>query len=362
MEKLTALFDQFPDLITSLMIFVAAIVVGILAKYVIFKLLDFYNRHRNPLLVRSLTQHLSGPMGLFIPLLFVSVSLPLMPLSPAHTEFLARLIEILDIITFAWMLIKLTDVARDMVRHKYAIDKADNYRERKLFTQLQFLRRLALVIIVFLAVAIILLSFEPVRKLGTGLLTSAGVAGIVIGFAAQRSIANLLAGLQLAFTQPIRLDDVLVVENEFGRVEEITLTYVVLRLWDNRRLILPLNYFIEKPFQNWTRTGSDILATVYLYTDYDVPVEALRQELARILEKTDLWDKRVQGLQVTDSKEGTLELRALMSASNSAIAWDLRCLVREKLVTFLQQQHPASLPKVRAELSGLPPSNFSKPF
>ncbi|GAB3831385.1 hypothetical protein GCM10028895_48670 [Pontibacter rugosus] len=184
------------------------------------------------------------------------------------------------------------------------------------------------------------------------MLTSAGVAGVVIGFAAQTSIANLLAGLQLAFTQPIRLDDVLVVENEFGRVEEITLTYVVLRIWDNRRLILPLNYFIQKPFQNWTRTGSDILATVYLYTDYTLPIEPLRKEFDRILALTQLWDKRVSVLQVTDSKERTMELRALMSAHSSGVAWDLRCYVREHLIDFIQKNYPESLPKTRSVFVG----------
>ncbi|GAA4425244.1 mechanosensitive ion channel [Pontibacter saemangeumensis] len=352
MEKLTAYVHQLDDLAIGLTILTAAALAGIVVKYIIFWLLHIYNRHDNPYLVRSLTENLNRPLAFFIPLLFVSISLPGLPFSEQRVEILRRITEILDIIAFAWILVKLTDVARDLVRHQYAIDKTDNIRERKLFTQLTFMKRLAVTIIIFIATALILLSFDAVRKLGTGLLTSAGVAGIVVGFAAQRSIANLLAGLQLAFTQPIRIDDVLVVEGEFGRVEEITMTYVVLRLWDNRRLILPLNYFIEKPFQNWTRTGSDILATVYLYTDYTVPVDAVRNELNRILAGTDLWDKRVSGLQVTDSKERTLELRALMSANSSGIAWDLRCLVREKLVLFIQQNYPGALPKTRSEFVG----------
>ncbi|MDX5421994.1 MAG: mechanosensitive ion channel family protein [Hymenobacteraceae bacterium] len=362
MERITDFVNQLDNLAIGLLIFALAVVAGNVAKYIIFKLLDFYNRRENPLLVRSLTRHLNQPLTLFIPLLFVSMALPTVPYTEEQVAALRRVVEILNIIAFAWILIKLTDVARDMVRHKYHIEKPDNYRERKLYTQLQFLKRLGVVIILFIAVSLILLSFEPVRKLGTGLLTSAGVAGVVIGFAAQRSIANLLAGLQLAFTQPIRLDDVLVLEGEFGRVEEITLTYVVLKIWDNRRLILPLNYFIEKPFQNWTRTGSDILATVYLYTDYSVPVDALRKEFDRILAETPLWDREVSVLQVTDSKEHTLELRALMSASGSAIAWDLRCHVREKLIQFIQQHYPGALPKIRTDFKVEEGQSFTKQF
>jgi small-conductance mechanosensitive channel len=247
-------------------------------------------------------------------------------------------------------MLQLVYVVQDMVRLKYNITKDDNIRERRLITQLQFIKKLSIVLIIFITVSLILLSFEPVRKLGTGMLTSAGIAGIIVGFAAQRSLSNLLAGLQIAFTQPMRIDDVLVLEGEFGRVEEITLTYVVLRIWDNRRLVLPLNYFIEKPFQNWTRTGSDILATVYLHLDYNAPIEKIRQELDRILEATPLWDRRVHNLQVTDAKERTLELRVMVSAPSSGTAWDLRCHIREKLVTFIQVHYPEALPKVRAEL------------
>ena len=351
MNRITEYFNELDDIALGLLIILTALVAGILVKYILFRLLKIYNKQENPLLVRSLPHHLNQPLSFLIPLLFLSMSMPMLPYSDKTVYILKRVIEVLDIIVFAWALIKLTDVARDLVRQRFQIEKADNFRERKLITQLQFVRKITIVLIGFIALSMILLSFDAVRKLGTGLLTSAGVLGIVVGIAAQKSIANLLAGLQIAFTQPIRLDDVLVLENEFGRVEEITLTYVVLKIWDNRRIILPLNYFIEKPFQNWTRTGSDILATVYLYTDYTVPIEAVRKEFDAILAGTDLWDKRVAVLQVTDSKEHTLELRALMSANNSATAWDLRCLVREKLVQFIQEHYPEALPKLRTELS-----------
>ena len=192
------------------------------------------------------------------------------------------------------------------------------------------------------------------RKVGTGLLTGVGLSGIIIGFAAQRSISNLLAGFQIAFTQPIRIDDAITAEGEFGTVEEITLTYVVLKLWDERRLILPINYFIEKPFQNWTRTSSELLGTVTLSIDYTLPVDAVRAELTRLLESNKLWDGRVNSLQVTDVTETTMQLRALMSAANSGALFDLRCYVRENLIKFLNESYPTSFPRNRMVVDGKP--------
>ena len=352
MDRFRTFIDHLDNLAITLLIFSISILLGLFLKYILFKLLDIYNRHSNPRLVMSLTKHLKHPLTLFVPLLFVAMALPTVPLSDRSIHTLRRILEILNILVFAWMLIKLVSVVQDMVRHKYDIGKTDNFRERKLITQLQFIRRLSIIIILFVAGSMVLLQFDAVRSLGTGLLTSAGIAGVVIGFAAQRSLANLLAGLQIAFTQPIRIDDVLVLENEFGRVEEITLTYVVVRIWDNRRLIIPLNYFIEKPFQNWTRSSIDILATVYFYTDYNVPVDELRKELNRILTGTKLWNGEVAGLQVTDAQQDNVQLRALFSARSSGEAWDLRCLVREKLLYFIQKNYPEALPKLRASVSG----------
>jgi small-conductance mechanosensitive channel len=352
MEQLTNLVNQLDGMAIGAIMIAGVILLGLLVKYVLFKALMFYSQRTNPRLTKSLVKHLDQPLTYFIPLLLLSIVLPTMSFSTREFVVLRKLIEILDIAVFAWILIKLISVVQDTVRRKYAINKADNIRERKLITQLQFIRKISMILIIFIAVSMILLNFEVVRKLGTGLLTSAGIAGIIIGFAAQRSLANLLAGLQIAFTQPIRIDDVLVVESEFGRVEEITLTYVVLRLWDNRRLILPLNYFIEKPFQNWTRSSSEILATVYLYTDYTLPLDDVRNELKRVLAASKLWNGEVGMLQVTDARQDTLELRALFSAANSGEAWDLRCLVREKLLYYIQKNYPNALPKVRASVTG----------
>ncbi|GGF11954.1 mechanosensitive ion channel family protein [Hymenobacter cavernae] len=326
---------------------------GLVIKWVIFALLRAYNRRADaPLATHSLARHLSRPSTYFLPVLVLSFVLPLVPLAPRSLEVLRRFVETTLIATFAWGLIKTVDVIEDLVRQHYQVMEGDNLRVRKLFTQLQFIKKLAITLIAFLAVGLILMSFATVRRIGTGLLTSAGIASVIIGFAAQRSLSNLLAGFQIAFTQPIRLDDVLVVEGEWGRVEEITLTYVVVRIWDERRLVLPLNYFMEKPFQNWTRTTSQLLGTVFLYADYTLPVEEVRAELKRIVEQEPLWDRRVCVLQVTDSKERTMELRALVSAADSSRTFDLRCIVREKLVAFIQQQFPESLPKTRSLVAG----------
>jgi hypothetical protein len=215
------------------------------------------------------------------------------------------------------------------------------------------LRRSIVTLIIIVALGIMLMTFPGIRQIGAGLFASAGLAGLLVGLAARTTITNLLAGIQIALTEPIRLEDVVIVEGEWGTIEEIGSTYVVVRIWDMRRLVVPLSYFIEKPFQNWTRVTADLLGTVFVYADYTASVEEVRQELHRVLQATDLWDGKVWGLQVTNATEHTVEMRALMSASDSSKAWDLRCYVREKLIGFLQS-HPQNLPRTRANISGLP--------
>jgi small-conductance mechanosensitive channel len=332
-------------------VFFASILAGILLKFLIDFFLNAYTKRKDSLFTKSLLRHLSIPLVLFLPLLFLAIGFSTIYIPPTLSITANKVIQSLLIISFSWLLIKFVYVLEDLFYHEFEVDKADNFKERKIRTQLQFIKRMIIIIIVIITVSLLLLSFENVRRLGAGLLTGAGVAGIIIGFAAQKSLANLLAGFQIAFTQPIRIDDVLVVENEWGRVEEINLTYVVLRIWDQRRLILPITYFIETPFQNWTRTTAEILATVFLYLDYSVPVQKIREELKRIVEESEWWDKKVVALQVTNSTSETLELRALMSASNSSAAFELRCQVREKLIDFVQKNYPDSLPKMRAMLT-----------
>lgn len=301
-------------------------------------------------LFRIFWSRLHRPLLLFIPLFIIDFSIPLFGLGPKAFYAVNKTADILLMISFAYILVGFVNAGKDYVMSRYDVSKKNNLKERKVRTQLQFLRKLLLSIIWTLTVCAILLSFESLRKFGAGLLTGVGLGGIIIGFAAQRSLSNLLAGFQIAFTQPIRIDDVLVVEGEWGRVEEITLTYVVVNIWDQRRLILPINYFIEKPFQNWTRSTSEMMGTVFLYLDFNVPVDAIRAEFKRLLEQTDLWDKRVAVVQITDIKPTVVEVRCLVSAINSGIAFDLRCYIRENLLSFVQKNYPGSLPKTRMEL------------
>ncbi|MDM8161929.1 mechanosensitive ion channel [Labilibaculum sp. K2S] len=255
------------------------------------------------------------------------------------------------IIAFAWLIIEVIKRIKTMFLKRFDISKEDNLKSRKLHTQFNILEKILVFMIVLSAIGLILLSFENIRKIGIGIFASAGLAGVIIGISAQKVVGTLLAGIQIAVTQPFRIDDAVLVENEWGWIEEINLTYVVVRLWDQRRLVLPSTYFLEKPFQNWTRNNADIIGSVFLYTDYTIPFDALRKELTKLLTKSNLWDKKVNVLQVTDSKENTLEIRILVSAKNSPTAWDLRVYIREKMIEFIQNNYPNSLPKTRITIT-----------
>jgi len=264
--------------------------------------------------------------------------------------YLPHLNTIFIISGFTWCLLVLIKIGKISLLKQYDINQENNLKARKVYTQINVLEKVANFLIILLGIGLILISFESIRQIGVGLFASAGVAGIIIGFSAQKAIGTLIAGIQIAITQPFRLEDAVVVEGEWGWIEEINLNYVVVRIWDQRRLILPSTYFLEKPFQNWTRTSADIIGSVFIHTDYTIPFDELRKELDRILEKTDLWDKKVKVLQVTDAKEFTVESRILVSARNSPTAWDLRVYVREKMVEFVQKNYPESLPKTRLSL------------
>lgn len=258
--------------------------------------------------------------------------------------------QFLVTIGITWFLIALLRALKTAFLKRFDISIEDNLASRKVYTQINILEKVLIFIIILFALGIVLLSFESIRKIGIGLFASAGVAGIIIGLSAQKVVGSLLAGIQIAITQPFRIDDAVLVENEWGWIEEINLTYVVVRIWDKRRLVLPSTYFLEKPFQNWTRTSADITGSVFLYVDYTIPLQALRDELSRLLNESDLWDKKINVLQVTDSKESTLVIRILVSAKNSPTAWDLRVYIREKMIEFIQINYPESLPRTRVML------------
>jgi len=356
MGKLTEIFHAgkgtLNEILFSLIILLGAILVGFLIHFLIFFFLKKWHKRRESSLkgLKFELSHLRAPLHMLIPATCIAIVLPFVRLPQQILSLLIHLVNLWIIGTTGWMLIRIVFMIQDMVLSRYQLDVKDNLEARRVYTQIRVIQRILIVIILFVTLAIMLLTFDKVRQIGVSLLASAGIIGIILGFAAQKTLGNLLAGIQIAIAQPIRLDDVVIVENEWGWIEEITLTYVVMRIWDLRRLIIPISYFIEKPFQNWTRISADLLGTVYLYADYTIPIEAIRQELFRILEKSEYWDGKVKGLQVTNTTERIVELRALMSAADSPTAWNLRCEVRENLLTFIQKNYPENLPQMRVAL------------
>ncbi|WP_051274932.1 mechanosensitive ion channel family protein [Cellulomonas sp. URHD0024] len=297
----------------------------------------------------DLSRRLRRPLRAVLLVIAIWVALRLSTDPARWTVQVEHLLLIALIIAVTWLIGGLAFVLEDAAVHRYRIDVADNRHARRVRTQVQVLRRITVAILVVCATAGILLTFPSARALGASLLASAGLISIVAGLAAQSSLANVFAGLQLAFTDAIRVDDVVVVDTQWGRIEEITLTYVVLHLWDDRRLILPSTYFTATPFENWTRRAADLLGTVELDLDWEVPVEQMRAELVRLLEHTDLWDRRVGILQVTDATGGHVRVRALASAVDAPTLFDLRCYVREGLVAWLQNVAPQGIPRTRWE-------------
>lgn len=278
----------------------------------------------------------------------VTILLPLMRLEPPTTKTIIVILGAIWVVIAAWVFTIVSYMAINIVQWKYDIEASDNLRARRVHTRIRVLQRILLVLIWLGALAGILLQFERFRALGTTLLASAGVLSIVLGISAQKTFGAIIAGIQVALSQPINLDDVVIVEGEWGRIEEITFTYVVVRIWDQRRLIVPITYFLEQPFQNWTRKNADIMGSVFLQVDYSTPIEPLRQELQNLCESAGaLWDGKVCGLQVTDSGPQDMTLRALVSAPDASSAWDLRCRIREGLVVFMQSNYPECLPKRR---------------
>jgi small-conductance mechanosensitive channel len=289
-------------------------------------------------------------LRVIVPVIGIIFALPVIGLPQEWAGVIAKASSILVIAAIAWILVKAVNLGEQAALAKYDIHAADNLHARKIYTQMHVIGKTFYVLIAIFALASILMLFEEVRRLGTTILASAGAAGIILGIAAQHTLANLIAGIQMALTQPIRMDDVLVVEGEWGRVEEITLTYVVLHIWDDRRLVLPLSYFIDKPFQNWTRVSAQLLGSVFLWTDYTLPVAELRKAVGEIVQGSALWDRRFWNLQVSDATEHSMQLRVLATAADSSKAWDLRCEIREKLIDYVQRHYPQSLPKSRVGL------------
>jgi small-conductance mechanosensitive channel len=328
----------------------AAILISSFAYFLVLKLVARLRK-------RNVKQHkffailhrLQHPARWIVILSVVFMVIPAVDIPEPYHLGLLKTLGVLWFLSLGWLMVAGVFVAEDLMLSRYDTAQPDNLRARRIRTQMLLLRRLAIAFIVVIDIGLVLSVFRDSRvwQYGAGLLASAGLASLVLATAAKSTASNVLAGIQIAISEPIRIDDVVIVEGEWGRIEEITTSYVVVAIWDKRRLIVPLTYFIEKPFQNWTRTGSDLLGTSFLYTDYSVPVEELRQQLQRVVEASPLWDKLVCNLQVTSLSEKTVELRCLVSSANAGNLFDLRCIVREQMIAYIRDNYPDALPKSR---------------
>lgn len=293
---------------------------------------------------RSLVSRTKWPTRMVLVIVGVTIGTRIAPLGVGEAGFVRQVLLVCFIITIAWIAQSALHIWSIIYMRRFKLEAEDNLVARKHATQSKILLRVADIVILVIAISAALMTFEEVRQYGVSLLASAGAAGIIVGLALQPVLKNLLAGLQLATTQPIRIDDALLIEGEWGNVEEITSTYVVVRIWDMRRLIVPLSYFIERPFQNWTRESSALMGNVIIYLDYRAPLDAIRAKVTQIAQNSVYWNKKVAHVQVTDFTADTMEVRILLTANDAAKTFDLRCEVREKLIDFLQREYPDALP------------------
>ncbi len=335
------------DAITGVAWVVIAVVIGIVAHRVLYWLLARWAEHRHSTLAAAVVHRTCRPAAYIVPLVAILLAAPQLDLPPNWTSPALHLTGLLTIAAVAWTIIATIRLFGDIIIARHRVDVEDNLLARQLGTRVDILTRVVVTLVIVVALGAMAMTFPTIRTLGTTLLASAGVIGLVAGIAARPLFENLIAGVQLALTQPIRIDDVVIVEKQFGRIEEIHSTYVVVRLWDLRRMVLPLTYFISTPFENWTRRTANLIGEVYLFADYTVDVEAVRAQLPRILEGTALWDGQTQNVQVTDATDHAVQIRALVSARDSGTLWDLRCFVREKLIAYLRESQPDALPRLR---------------
>jgi small-conductance mechanosensitive channel len=372
-DAFTALRDALafaPNGVIAALILALAVLVAIAVHEFFARLLRRVLGNRQPYL-RSLLSAISGLMRVAFLILALAIVLPVLPIDATAIAVLARLLTLATIGLLGWIAVTATHVTGDLYLRRFRLDAPDNLLARKHVTQVRILRRVVDTLIMVLTVSAALMTFESVRQYGISLFASAGVAGLVVGLAARPMLSNLIAGIQIATTQPIRIEDEVVVENQWGRIEEITSTYVVIRLWDLRRLIVPLSYFMEKSFENWTRESTNLIGAISFHVSYMTPVERLRGRALEIVRASPHWDGDVAKLQVNEAKETTLELRVLASARSSGALADLRTEIREKVIAFLQQEFPACLPQLAAaagtpapqpaRTSDMPPLPASEP-
>ena len=340
--------EAAPDFVSPLLAVLLACAAGLAAHWIGSSILDRVISEKN-ITGRSLLRRARRPLRLAAVVAALAWVLPNGRLY-GWQDGAAHLFLVLLIILVGWTLILLTNHFAERAVRRHRLDVEDNLSARKFVTQARVLRRTVTIILGIFTAAGVLLTFESVQKYGAGLFASAGAAGLVVGLAARPVLTNLIAGLQIAITQPIRLEDVVIVEDEWGWVEEIFATYVVVRLWDWRRMVVPLSYFIEKPFQNWTRESASIIGTVFWYLDYTVPIGEMRAKLEELAKASPLWDGQVVNLQVSETEKDSIAVRGLVSARTSPQAWDLRCEIREKMIDWLQKEHPQALPRLRGNM------------
>jgi small-conductance mechanosensitive channel len=342
----------FPDWLISAVVLASAALIALLFHRTFMRMVRRLIGQQH-IFVQSLISRVFGATRFALVLAAVALVLPIVPLSGATALLIAEALAVCLVLLIGWAAITAIELAGDFYVRRFRIDVSDNLLARKHLTQVRVLRRVGETIVAMITVAVALMTVPEVRQFGVSLIASAGAAGILVGLAARPILTNLIAGVQIAITQPIRIGDAVVVENEWGWIEEITGTYVVIEIWDWRRLVVPISYFLEKPFQNWTRMSAELIGAVLLCVDYTTPVDRVREKLTDIVKNSKLWDGRVVNMQVTDASDRSIQLRALASARNSQDVWDLRCEIREKLIAFLQETYPDALPKQRMEVERL---------
>jgi len=364
MDDILSWFEQIfgwvPQWMVGLGLVVGAIVVALFVHGIAAKIIKRALGERWPA-VTLLLQRVAGPAQLALCLVAVALVLPLAPLNDVLREQLRHFFIVAVIALIGWITVRAVDMGAARYLQRFRLDTEENFLARKHVTQVRVFKRVIDTLIVIIAVSTALMTFESVKQYGVSLFASAGAAGLIVGLAARPLLSNLIAGVQIAITQPIRIEDAVIIENEWGWVEDIASTYVVIRLWDWRRMVVPLSYFIERPFQNWTRDTQSLIGAIAFHVDYCTDVSRLRQRLEAAVRESKLWDGAVVNLQVTEASPRAIELRALVSARSAPQSWDLRCEIREKLLAFIREEMPEAFPRERAMLSP-PLANFEGAF
>jgi len=357
MTRLETLWTNWQPLLIPFAIVLVILAMAGIFYAVVFSILERIAAKDDHPYLKPMVKQWRRPLMVIFLLFMIYLTYPLLNLSPVLLEPLRQVLLIILILMLAWLTVRSVTVFRIILLSRVKIDIADEIAARRIRTQIRILERIIAVIVWTIAISAAIMTFPRIQQLGISILASAGIAGIVIGFAAQKSLENLLAGIQIAFTQPVRIGDTVKIEGEMGKVEEITLTFIVVCLWDLRRQVIPIRYFLDKPIENWTRTSADLLGTVSIYTDLSMPIKPIRDELVKILDTTDLWDKKKSGILVTDTDNGgAMEIKAIISAADAGKLNDLQGYVREKLIEFLTASFPDKVPSTTVELASSPGS------